>query len=111
MGLTCTHRDAGAHRLEAETRPEVRHAATTGEEAWSRGEKPTGAVAIGSRLRHAGREGARVVTLGVDFVRPATHCRILTRPERSLQPGLWRPLLALHARNQYPEEVPFSGKG
>ena len=51
------------------------------------------------------------MTLRVDFARPATPGRILTRPERSLQPGLWRPFLALHARNQYPEEVPFSGKG
>ena len=29
-GLTCTFRDAGAHRLEAETRPDAQHAAGSG---------------------------------------------------------------------------------
>lgn len=108
VGLTCTRRDAGApHRLEAETRPEARHAATTGVEAWSRGEKPAGSgghwLQTGSRGEGGGTRRDPVSRLG-----QARH-RQPSPDQARAQPAAGT--LALHARNQYPEEVPFSGEG
>lgn len=107
-GLT-THRDAGApHRLEAETRPEARRAAAT--RGWRRGLGARNRLGVWwplapDRVTRGGRGTRRDP---VSELQPGRHPP--AGPDRTrAQPAAGT--LALHARNQYPEEVPFSGRG